>query len=86
MLNSPITAMVQAPIGGGEAAVDQIGRQMHGDERKLEAAGEEAEHEQCVGAMAESLGQRLLGGLLLHAAELARRCRGWRARTTTAGP
>ena len=38
-----------------EAAIDQIGRQMHGDERELEAAGEEAEHEQHIGAMRRML-------------------------------
>ena len=34
---------------------------MHGDEGELEAAGEEAEHQQHVAAMAEGLAQRLLG-------------------------
>ena len=59
MLNRPITAMVQAPTCGAEPAVDQIGRQMHGDEGELEAAGEEAEHQQHVAAMPERLDQRL---------------------------
>ena len=36
---------------GGQSAVDQIGRQVDGDEGELEAAGEEAEHEQHVAAM-----------------------------------
>src|SRR5262245_23221492 len=37
---------------------------MHGDEEDLEAAGEEAKHEQPVAAVAECLGQRLRQGLL----------------------
>ena len=51
-----------SPAAGlrAEAAIDQIGRQMHGDECELEAAGEEAEHQQHIGAMAEGFGQRAL--------------------------
>ena len=37
-----------------QAAIDQIRRHVHGDERKLESAGEKAEHQQHVGAMGES--------------------------------
>ena len=37
---------------------------MHGDEGELEAAGEEAEHQQHIGAVAERLGQRLPDRLL----------------------
>ena len=47
------------PAGRGwQAAVDQIGRQMHGDEENL-AAGEEAKHEQYVAAMPQRLRQSL---------------------------
>ena len=59
MLNRPITAMVQPPTSRRQAAIDQIGRQVHGDEGELEAAGEEAEHQQHIGAMPERLRQRL---------------------------
>ena len=51
--------MVQPPTCGDKPAVDQIGRQMDGDERELEAAGEEAEHQQHVAAVAERFRQRL---------------------------
>ena len=44
---------------GRQAAIDQIGRQMHGDEEELKAAGEVAEDQQHVAAMAERLRQRL---------------------------
>ena len=48
---------------GREPAIHQIGGQVHGDERQLEAAGEETEHEQHVGAvgkgLAQGVGQRL---------------------------
>ena len=37
---------------------------MHGDESELKAAGEEAEHQQHVGAMAERFRERMLEGLL----------------------
>ena len=59
MLNSPITAMVQPPTAGRQPAIDQIGRQMHGDEEELKAAGEVAEHQQHVAAVAERFRQRL---------------------------
>ena len=65
MLKSPIDAMHPAAGLRGDAAIDQIGRQMHGDEGKLEAAGEEAEHQQHIGAMAEGLGERGLERLLV---------------------
>ena len=58
MLNSPIAAMVQPPTVA-EAAVDEIGRHVHGDEGELEAAGEVAENQQHVGAMADRLRHRL---------------------------
>ena len=67
-------ASVQPPISRRQPAVDQIGRQMHGDEGELEAAGEEAEHQQHVGAMAERLRQRLLAPIA--AARAAARARG----------
>ena len=65
-----------------EAAVDQIGRQMQRDEGELEAAGEEAEHEQHVGAMAERLGERAHERLRLRCgrSRLARRVRRRRER------
>ena len=40
---------------------------MHGDEEELEAAGEEAEHQQHVAAVAEGLGQRLLSAICVAA-------------------
>ena len=40
---------------------------MHGDEENLEAAGEEAEHQQHVAAMTEGLGERLRDRLLARA-------------------
>ena len=58
-LARPITASVQPPTDSGQAGVLQVGRQMHGDEGELEAAGEEAEHEQHVAAVPEGLRQRL---------------------------
>ena len=51
---------------GGKPAVDQIGRQMHGDEGELEAAGEEAEHQQHIAAMAEGLRHGLAKRLRRH--------------------
>ena len=57
MLNSPITAMVQPPTSRRQPAVDQVRRQVDGDERELEAAGEEAEHQQHVGAVQQRLRQ-----------------------------
>ena len=42
----------------------EIGRQVHGDEGELEAAGEEAEHEQHIGAVLERLGQGLADRLV----------------------
>ena len=68
MLNRPMMPSVQPPISRRQSAVDQIGRQMHGDEEHLEAAGEEAEHQQHVAAMAERLGERLRHRLLRRAA------------------
>jgi len=44
---------------GGEAAVDQVCRKMHCDEKKLESAGEEAEHQKHIAAVPKSLGQCL---------------------------
>ena len=58
---------------GRETAVDQIGRQMHGDEGELEAAGEEAEHQQNIGAVPERLGRGLLHRLRSAAAARAGR-------------
>ena len=58
MLNRPIAAITQPPVCAVDAAIDQIGRQMHGDEGELKAAGEEAEHQQHIGAVAEGLRQR----------------------------
>ena len=40
---------------GGEAGILEIGRQVRGDEGELEAAGEEAEHQEHVGAVLEGL-------------------------------
>ena len=64
MLNRPIAPMVQRADVHRQSAIDEIGRQMDGNEEKLEAAGEEAEHKQNIAAMAErfreSLGDRLL--------------------------
>ena len=64
----------QPDHGDGPAAdldrqtlVHQIGRHVHGDECELEAAGEEAEHEQHVGAMTDRLRQRLPQRLGRHA-------------------
>ena len=59
MLNSPMVAKRPAADLGRKAAVDQIGRQMHGDEGELEAAGEEAEHQQHVAAVPEGFRQRV---------------------------
>ena len=42
-----------------QSAVDQIGRQMHCDERELEAAGEEAENQQNVTTVTERFGEGL---------------------------
>ena len=53
ILNRPDSSKRPAADLGGKAAIDQIRRQMHGDESELEAAGEEAEHQQNVAAMAE---------------------------------
>ncbi len=41
----------------------QISGHVHGDERKLETAGEEAEHQQHVGAMCECFAQRLAAAI-----------------------
>jgi len=57
------------------AAIDQIGRQVHRDERELKAAGEEAEHQQHIGAMAERLRQRRLERLLVRRRHVVRRDR-----------
>ena len=62
----------------GHAAVGQIGRQMHGDESELKAAGEETEHQQHVGTMAERLRKRRPERLLVRHGGRIRRCRGWR--------
>ena len=51
---------------------------MHGDEGELEAAGEEAEHQQNIGAMAERLRQRGLERLLVRGRRI--RCRRSRRR------
>ena len=51
---------------------------MHGDERELKAAGEEAEHQQHIGAMTEGFGERMLEGLLFAAGDLAGRRDGGR--------
>ena len=45
---------------------------MHGDEGELEAAGEEAEHQQHVGAVAEGFGERGPERLLVCGAGTAR--------------
>ena len=42
-----------------QAAIDQIGRQMRGDEGELESAGEEAQHQQHIGPVTEGFAQRL---------------------------
>ena len=59
MLNNPMVAKRPAADLGRQSAVDQERRQMHRDEEYLEAAGEEAEHQQHIAAMAECLGERL---------------------------
>ena len=59
ILNRPMVAERPAADLGRKTAIDQIGRQVHGDEGELKAAGEEAEHQQHIGAMAERFGQRL---------------------------
>ncbi|MEH2625071.1 hypothetical protein V1292_003126 [Bradyrhizobium sp. AZCC 1719] len=64
--------------GCGNAAIDEIGRQMYGDEGELEAAREEAEHQQHVGAMTERFRQRGLEGLLLGGRRIGRCCGWWR--------
>ncbi len=64
MLNRPMSPMVQAPTSRRKTAIDQIDRQVHGDESELEAAGEEAEHQQHVAAMTEGLAERLCDRLL----------------------
>ena len=55
MLNRPMRPMVQAPMSAPSPRSTQIGRQVHGDEGELEAAGEEAQHQQHVAAVAEGL-------------------------------
>ena len=67
MLNSPIVAMRPAADLRRKAAVDQIGRHVHGDEGELEAAGEEAEHQQQIGAMREGFAQALAAAIALRA-------------------
>ena len=57
--------MTQPPVCAEMPLIDQEGRQMHGDESKLEAAGEEAEHQQHVRAVTKSLSERLGEGLLI---------------------
>src|SRR5207244_11751334 len=42
-----------------KAAIDEVGRHVDGDEGELETAGEEAEHQQDIGAVAERFRQRL---------------------------
>jgi hypothetical protein len=46
---------------------------MHGDEGELKAAGEEAEHQQHIGAMAERFRQRRLERLLVGDRDIRRR-------------
>ena len=58
MLNRPMAAITQPPICVEMPRSTRIGRQMHGDEGELEAASEEAEHQQHIGAMAEGFGER----------------------------
>ena len=48
-----------APDIGGEAAIGEISRQVHGDESQLKPASEKAEHQQDVGAMPERFAERL---------------------------
>ena len=59
ILNSPMTPMVQPPTVGRKSAIDEIGRQVHGDEDELETAGENTDSQQHIGAVAEGLGERL---------------------------
>ncbi len=56
----------------GQPAVDQERRHVHGDEGELEAAGEIAEHEQHIGAVADRLAQGLAERLLRPARGRAR--------------
>ena len=65
MLNRPMVGDHPAAGLNRHAAIDQIGRQMHGDEGELKSAGKEAEHQQHIRAMTERLGQRMLECLLL---------------------
>ena len=53
---------------GRQAGILEIGRQVRGDEGELEAAGEEAEHQQDVAAVPEGLGQRLRDRLVRRSA------------------
>ncbi len=50
---------------GRHTDILEIARQMHGDEGELEAAGEEAEHQQHIGAMAKRLRERLHHALVV---------------------
>ena len=59
MLNMPITASVQPPISADNPRSIKIRRQMHCDERELEATGKEAEHQQNVTAVTECFGEGL---------------------------
>ena len=65
-----------------QAAVDQIGRQMRGDEGELEAAGEEAEHQQHIGAVRERLGQAPGAAIAVR----PHRARAWRRRAASQAP
>ena len=64
-------ASAQAPILGVEAAVDDEGRQVRGDEGDVEAADEEAGGEKQIASMPERLGERLAEALLAHRSAVA---------------
>ena len=74
MLNRPMSAMVHAGVGP-EPSVHEVGRQVHGDEGKLEAAGEETHHQQHVAPVAEGFDECLTRRLRFHGRRRRRRLR-----------
>ena len=67
--NEPNVEQTDHPNGptadlGGQAAIDEVGWHMHGDELELKAAGEEPDHQQHVGAIRQGLDKCLLERLL----------------------
>ena len=62
MLNRPMTAIDQQPTSGEQPALDEIGRHVHVDEGEVEAADEEADHQQPVAAMAPGRDSACMNG------------------------